>query len=368
MDRSVQFALALISLLIVLIVIIKVPRLQAELAILSNTVSPDAGPGLINEYRKTILQTIGGMVVAFGLYLTWRRIRATEGQLRVSEDGMITERFAKAVEQLESEKIAVVLGGIYSLERIARDSPKDHQTVMQVLMAYLRDRSDELTTAAVASQPGENNIDIHTDLIRFSKLPPIKPSAIIQAVLSILGSRDIKSENSFQVDLQGTDLRYFSNTKFLHFPRASFLGADLSHVQLTVCNMHKAKLTYANLSHAQLCGSDLSFAEMSYCNLLGTNLLNANLVNATLNGANLKGANLKGVILRGASLNGCFSHPITNNEIMILSEAKSLENLKPQWLLNELMKLFPEKCGQLSSSELDSTDQPEPNHDTTPSA
>jgi hypothetical protein len=37
----------------------------------------------------------------------------------------------------------VRIGGIYALERIARDSAKDHPTVMEVLNAFIRDHSRE---------------------------------------------------------------------------------------------------------------------------------------------------------------------------------------------------------------------------------
>ena len=35
------------------------------------------------------------------------------------------------------------IGGIYALERIARDSAKDHPTVMEVLTAFIREHSRE---------------------------------------------------------------------------------------------------------------------------------------------------------------------------------------------------------------------------------
>ena len=87
---------------------------------------------LINEYRKTIIQLIGGIVIAVGLYLTWRRIQAIERTVFVSEEGQITDRFSKAIEQLGNrESLAVRLGGIYALERIAKDFKADHWTVME---------------------------------------------------------------------------------------------------------------------------------------------------------------------------------------------------------------------------------------------
>ena len=48
----------------------------------------------------------------------------------LTEQGQITDRYTKAVEQLGSDKLDVRIGGIYALERIARDSATDHPTVM----------------------------------------------------------------------------------------------------------------------------------------------------------------------------------------------------------------------------------------------
>ena len=79
-----------------------------------------------------------GILLLGGLYLTWRRVTAIE-------EGQVTERFTRAVEQLGSEQLTIRLGGIYSLERIARDSQKDHWTVMEVLTAVVRERSGSLS-------------------------------------------------------------------------------------------------------------------------------------------------------------------------------------------------------------------------------
>jgi type II secretory pathway pseudopilin PulG len=65
--------------------------------------------------------------------------------LRLTEQGQITERFTRAIEQLGAtddrgkKKLEIRLGGIYALERIAWDSPeRDYSTVMEVLTAYIR--------------------------------------------------------------------------------------------------------------------------------------------------------------------------------------------------------------------------------------
>ena len=53
----------------------------------------------------------------------------------------MTDRYTKAIEQLGSDKLDVRIGGVYALERIARDSARDHPTVMEVLAAFIREHS-----------------------------------------------------------------------------------------------------------------------------------------------------------------------------------------------------------------------------------
>ena len=110
---------------------------------------------LEDEYRRTLVQSIGGFFLLVGLYLTWRRIVATEENVsvaqenvsvaqenvRVAQEGNITGGFTKAIAQLGDDKMAIQLGGIYALERIARDSEKDHGPIMEVLTAYVRENA-----------------------------------------------------------------------------------------------------------------------------------------------------------------------------------------------------------------------------------
>ena len=61
----------------------------------------------------------------------------------LTEQGQVTDRYTKAIEQLGSDKLDVRIGGIYALERVARDSARDHPTVMEVLTAFIREHSRE---------------------------------------------------------------------------------------------------------------------------------------------------------------------------------------------------------------------------------
>ena len=57
---------------------------------------------------------------------------------RDATERRITELYAKAVEQLGSNKTSVRSGGLYALERLAQDNPAYRQTIVNVICAYLR--------------------------------------------------------------------------------------------------------------------------------------------------------------------------------------------------------------------------------------
>ena len=89
------------------------------------------------ETARTQLLTLGAGVFAAGaLVFTWRNFT-------LSREGQVTDRYTKAIGQLGSKKLDVRIGGIYALERVARDSRRDHPTVMEVLAAFIREHSHE---------------------------------------------------------------------------------------------------------------------------------------------------------------------------------------------------------------------------------
>src|SRR5215216_754043 len=87
----------------------------------------------------TLAQILGGAALLSGLYFTWRT-------LQVNREGQITERFTRAIDQLgkveDGKKLYEIrIGGIYALERIARESEEGYWPIMEVLTAYVRHNS-----------------------------------------------------------------------------------------------------------------------------------------------------------------------------------------------------------------------------------
>ncbi|WP_369522874.1 hypothetical protein [Streptomyces agglomeratus] len=92
----------------------------------------------VNDVRTTLLQTVGGMVVAFGAYATWRQLRVSQDSLRATQEGHVTDRFSTAVDQLGSDKLETRIGGLHALWRIAEHSARDREAVISIQAAYLR--------------------------------------------------------------------------------------------------------------------------------------------------------------------------------------------------------------------------------------
>ena len=60
--------------------------------------------------------------------------RAQQKTLELTEQGQVTDRYTRAIEQLGSDKLDVRTGGIYALRRVAVDSKADREAVIAVLV------------------------------------------------------------------------------------------------------------------------------------------------------------------------------------------------------------------------------------------
>jgi hypothetical protein len=175
--------------------------------------------------RGRLLTFGAGLFAAGALIFTARNFS-------LSREGQVTDRYTKAIEQLGSDKLDVRIGGIYALERIARDSPRDHPTVMAVLAAFIREHSRELWPLP---EPGTKTVSRRTT----------RPD--VQAALTVIGRRDVTHDRE-RLSLRRAVL-----------VRATLRGANLTHVNLT----------YADLTHTNLTGADLTDADLTDADLTG---------------------------------------------------------------------------------------------------
>jgi hypothetical protein len=72
--------------------------------------------------RGRLLTLGAGLFAAAALIFTARNFTLSRRTFELTEQCQVTDRYTKAIEQLGSGKLDVRIGGIYALERIARDS------------------------------------------------------------------------------------------------------------------------------------------------------------------------------------------------------------------------------------------------------
>jgi hypothetical protein len=114
----------------------RLPKRQVD-ALKLTVYNPKARADVEDNFRKTITQLFGGIVVLFGgaaaligaglaYYGTQQTLRVNAEQARRSEkaarDLLISNQVSKGFEQLGSDKVVVRLGGIYALEGVMNTS------------------------------------------------------------------------------------------------------------------------------------------------------------------------------------------------------------------------------------------------------
>jgi pentapeptide repeat protein len=229
---------------------------------------------LFSSKTATGATLLGGVLVAIGSYRT----------IQVTLEGQITERFTKAVEQLESKdskgepRETIVLGGIYAFERIAAQSDRDYGQIMEILTAYVR-RRVRRSNAGAGGDKGNAPAWEH-------EVPND-----VQAVLAVL-KRRTPIGGELDLDLRATDLRR------ARLPEAALQSAILFETDLRCAHLEKARLEGAKLQGADLRGADLRCAHVEKAHLEGAKLQEADLRGAHLNGAQLEEACLKGAKAR----------------------------------------------------------------------
>jgi hypothetical protein len=230
-------------------------------------------------FRQTLVQMVGGAALLGGLYFTagtlWtsqETLRINQKTLETTQQGQITDRFTKAIEQLgDKDRLMVRLGGIYALERIARDSERDHLAVMEVLTAFLRENPvahQETLIMPMTSQEQER----------------LKPPPDIQAILTVLrrrtrwyGNGETQPLNLQEVQIQNADLTR-AHLERANLARAHLEGAKLGEAHLEQAWAINAHLEWANFNTAHLEGAVLALARLE----------RADFTNAHLEGATLR--------------------------------------------------------------------------------
>lgn len=263
------------------------------------------------------------------LIFTALSLNATRDQVAAAQQGQYTDRYSRAVEQLGQQgpdKLQIRLGGIYALERLAHDSPRDQPTIIEVLSAFVRTNARQQDNL-LGDCPEQNG----------------KPREDVQAALTVIGRREVANDNGHAINLS------FACLSVMDLRGANFVGADLVRVNLEKARLADADfsgaefgysvLRHANLDNAKFHGAQLAASDLTDVNsyaydhgqgspasfqgafMGGAVLTHADLRGADLRRVNLGGATIVDAYLPGADLRGAnlLNADLTNT---VLSDAK----------------------------------------------
>jgi uncharacterized protein YjbI with pentapeptide repeats len=264
---------------------------------------------IITGLRTALIAIAAGAIAGLGLWYTHKNHE-------LSREEQVTDRYVEAIKLLGSENLHERLGGIYSLERIMKDSEKDQATIIEVLSAFIRTPApDPRKNGATAESRPRNNgtaeFDDPPDPPSRDN-PAIPLSVDVQAALTVLGRRpdlfgtpmadlrridwhntDLEHANLQRVDLTGADLR-----------GAQLRGADLTGAELTGAQLKKADFRDARLHGVDLRAMDLRWADLRGVDLAGVDGRDMRLTRVDLSGAQLVGADFRRADLRSVYLRG----------------------------------------------------------------
>lgn len=318
-------------------------------------------PGLAGSSLRWHVLAFVGLITALGALVTAPlaliRVYTTERQTRVTEQGHMTDRISKAVEQLGAEKtikrpgpvvdgkattveetvpsIEVRIGGIYALERIAQDSMttdkgRDHIRVMELLCAYIRENApargvqDHPFAPLQPFKRDATNEERAAHLLRrrerlgsgkvqgwARRLPP--PRTDIQTALTVIGRRKPEqialeratatpgTDEGYRLDLRNTCVRR-ADLSCLSFKKVQFTDSRMEGALLSQARMEGADLVNANMEGVILRGAQMEGADLSVTQMEGADLSEAQMEGANLSMAEIEGADLSRVNLTRADV------------------------------------------------------------------
>ncbi|SFG27456.1 hypothetical protein [Streptomyces mirabilis] len=157
---------------------------------------------IVTGFRTMLIAIVAGIFTALGLWYTHQNHQHTVEKDRIQADltreDQVTGRYVEAVKLLASEKLHERLGGIYALERILKDSDRDHPTIVEVLSAFTRTKLRE-----AEDERGRNGAD-DGETHEANELRA--PSEDVKAALTVLARRDPEQRQAVPTQISGAQL------------------------------------------------------------------------------------------------------------------------------------------------------------------
>jgi len=261
------------------------------------------------EVRDLLVALAAAGLVPFLGYRAWtarRLVAARQRTAEATELGKSAEVMAAAFAGLGGDQIQIRVGAIYTLERHARERPRDQGPIVQTLAAFVRERCP-----APVPEPDEGG-GYRAPSPQAVYLPA---ATDVQAAVSVLGRRERANDPpGARISFAGTNLSGYDLSD-CDFTGASFKGAYLCGTNLAGAKLRRSDFQLAVLENADFYGAVAAEASFSaaYCGgarFAHANLNDAAFVDSDLRAADFTGARLERADLRGAAIDGAmFDRP-----------------------------------------------------------
>ncbi len=274
--------------------------------------------GKPDDINKLLLALAG---LAGAPFVVWRAYTA-HSQVSVARESHYTTLFTKAVEQLGATRelkrreargaagegayaqeitetqpnLEVRLGAVYALERIAKDSERDHWAIVEVLCAYARNPQNCGIAVGVASKDDTNS---WVDRLA-------RPRVDVQAALTVVGSRPYRPGEIGQAAKPMLDLSNgnFQKCSFSggQFRRARFSDTALDDAALIAADCREASFLRVSAVNASFDRANLERAIFANVGMESVSFRNADLKFTRFRRGDFSFADFVGADLSGASL------------------------------------------------------------------
>lgn len=270
-------------------------------------------PDNYHEVLRNVVLSIAALVSL--PFVIWRAqandisSKASHRQSQTAIDSQINDRFTRAVEQLGSDNLTIRIGGVHALGKIAEDSPRDAQTIIDILCSFVRAQTNHIDyKEAIKNDEGEYH----------------EPRMDIQDSINVIG-RDVFAKLN-------------KNLEYAYLPKVRMIELNLTATNFGEAYLHGAIFYNSVFDYCDFYQSDLSQLNCSKSNFLnpmfiGINMEYARFAGTTFNSIIWGNSKLVGVTFQESELNEVhfqrvnFLEAVFNNSKIRESDFIEVENL-----------------------------------------
>lgn len=252
------------------------------------------------EYLQTILQVCGGIIVILGAYQSLKIVDSMNDNNKLGEKGNTAERFKNAIMMLDDVNSTTCLGGIYSLDNIAKDNEEYREQVFNILISFINNKTKDM---------------VPWDDIPIPQRFDVSPTIEVQTIIKILFSKDKFLYRNLIGDFKNSKL-YGGNFDDMNFSNCSFTDVEFqnssfSKTWFVKCKIFRTNFTYSQLPNTDFTGSKIFYSYFECCyhtytHYTATRIQNTSFMCSTINVTDFQGSKFQFCQFDGVGLSGIY--------------------------------------------------------------